>query len=193
MSTRNFPPVTPLRPAWQIALLAGAMATAVALSGGWMLGSDIPDSFRWQTWALLGLSFAMAFSGATWAAAQWMSPSGRASFWRPLLGLILACVGLGLGSELDVFIPSFAALCLSIGSGFSLVTGLILLFVFRRTAPMMRQRVAVAAGVLSGFAGFLAIQIHCPINEFWHMLVGHAMLPVLWGFIGYWAARLAFR
>ena len=192
MSTRSFPPVTPLRPAWQIAILAGLLATLVGLSGAWMLGTHL-DAFGWRTWILLGLSFAIAFSGSTWAAAQWMSPTGRASFWRPLAGLLLSCLGLALGSRLDVFIPSFAAVCLSVGSAVSLVTGLILLYVFRRTAPMMRQRVSVAAGVLSGFAGFLAIQMHCPINEFWHMMCGHALLPIFWGLFGYCAARLAFR
>lgn len=192
MSGGNFPPVNALRPAWQIAILAGLLATMVALSGAWMLGHNL-ETFRWQTWALLGLSFAMAFSGTTWAAAQWMSPSGRATFWRPLLGLILACLGLALGSQLDVFSPSIAAICLSIGSGVSLVTGIVLLFVFRKTAPLMRQRVSIAAGVLSGFAGFLAIQLHCPLNEFWHMMFGHAMLPIIWGLFGYCVARLAFR
>jgi hypothetical protein len=189
----NFAPVKPLRPTWQIALLAGGLAALIGLSGALILGNNAASTFEWQSWLLLGLAFAMAFGGAAWAAAQWMSPSGRCSFWKPVLGLGLACCGLALGSRLDVFVPAFAAICISVGSGFSIVTGLILVFVFRRTAPMMRQRVAAAAGVVSGMAGFLAIQLHCPNNEFWHMMFGHALLPVLWGLIGYWATRLAFR
>lgn len=189
----NFSPVTPLRPAWQVALLAGVIAAVVGLGGSWIVGQHALESFGWQTWLLLGMSFALAFTGATWAAAQWMSPSGRCSIWRPLLGLILAGWGLALGSRADAFEPLLAAQCFSAGSGFAIATALILLFVFRRTAPIMRQRVATAAGVLSGLAGFLTIQLHCPINEFWHMLCGHALLPVIWGLIGYWATRLAFR
>lgn len=191
MST--FAPVKPLRPAWQIALVAGVGALLISLSGAAILGHDALESFDWRTWGLLGISFAMAFSGTTWAAAQWMSPSGRASFWRPVLALILAVCGLAMGSQLDMFVASWAGICLSIGSMFSLATGLFMLVIFRRTAPVMRQRVSTAVGVLSGFAGFLAIQLHCPINEFWHMLTGHAILPILWGLIGYFVSRLAFR
>jgi len=193
LSSPSFPPVTPLRPAWQIALLAGGMAALIALSGGWMMGYEEPAGFGWATYGLLGAVFAMGFSGCTWAAAQWMSPTGRASLCRPALGVLLAFGGLALGSTLDVFVPEAAAICMSIGSVFSIGTALVMLVVFPRTAPMMRQRVATAAGILSGFAGFLAIQLHCPINELWHMLFGHGLLPVVWGLIGYWAARLAFR
>lgn len=189
----TFAPVKPLRPAGQIAAVAGAGALLIALTGAGILGHDTPESFDWRTWGLLGISFAMAFSRTTWAAAQWMSPSGRASFWRPLLALGLAVCGLALGSQLDIFVASRAGVCLSIGSIFSLATAAFLLVVFRRTAPIMRQRVSTAMGVLSGFAGFLAIQLHCPINEFWHMLTGHALLPIIWGLIGYFVSRLAFR
>ena len=191
MST--FAPVKPLRPAWQIAIVAGLGALLIAFSGVAILGFEAHDSFSWRTWFLLGISFAMAFSGASWAAAQWMSPSGRASFWRPVLALGIALAGLAIGSQLDMFVASWAGICLSIGSIFSLATGVFLLVVFRRTAPIMRQRVSTAVGVLSGFAGFLAIQLHCPINEFWHMLTGHALLPIIWGLIGYFVSRLAFR
>ena len=191
MST--FAPVKPLRPAWQIALVAGVGALLISFSGAFILGHDALEAFDWRTWFMLGISFAMAFSGTTWAAAQWMSPSGRASFWRPVLALVLAICGLAMGSQLDMFVASWAGLCLSIGSMFSLATGLFLLLIFRRTAPIMRQRVSTAVGVLSGFSGFLAIQLHCPINEFWHMLTGHALLPIIWGLIGYFVSRLAFR
>ena len=193
MSTRTFAPVQPLRPAWQIALLAGVSGLLVAVSGVAILGMNEHDSFTWRTWFLLGVSFAMAFSGCSWAAAQWMSPSRRADFWRPLLGLLVAIAGLVIGSQAEMFSPTMAGMCLTIGSVFSLVSSLILFAVFRRTAPLMRQRVAVACGVLSGFVGFLAIQLHCPINELWHMIFGHALLPIVWGVIGYWTARLAFR
>ncbi len=191
MST--FAPVKPLRPAWQIALLAASGALLIAFTAAAILGYATHDSFSWRTWLLLGVSFAVAFSATSWAAAQWMSPSGRTSFWGPVLALLLAVRGLDSGSALDIFVASWAGLCLSIGSIFSLATGIFLLVVFRRTAPIMRQRVSTAVGVLSGFAGFLAIQLHCPINEFWHMLTGHALLPIIWGLIGYFVSRLAFR
>lgn len=189
----TFTPVKPLRPAWQIAAAAGLGALLIAFSGVAILGFETHASFSWRTWFLLGISFAMAFSGTSWAAAQWMSPSGRASFWRPVLALGIALAGLAIGSRQDIFIASWAGLCLSLGSVFSLTSAVLMLAVFRRTAPIMRQRVSTAVGVLSGFAGFLAIQLHCPIDEFWHMLTGHALLPIIWGLIGYFVSRLAFR
>ena len=103
MSNRSFAPVKPLRPAWQSALLAALCSLAVAASGVIVLGHDALDSFAWTTWLLLGLAFAMSISGATWAAAQWMSPSGRAGFWRPLVGLIIAALGLAIASETGPF------------------------------------------------------------------------------------------
>lgn len=193
MSSQQFAPVTPLRPAWQIAVLAGVASLLVSAVGVWYLGHSEPATFTWRSWFLLGISFAMAFSGSAWAAAQWMSPSGRAGFWRPVLGLGVALAGLITGAKFDEFEPALAGMCLSIGSVFAAGSCLLLLLIFRRTAPIMRQRVAVAIGVLSGFTGFCVIQLHCPVNEFWHMMTGHAILPVLWGLIGYWAGRLAFR
>lgn len=191
MSTRAFEPVKPLRPVWQSALLAALCSLAVAASGVIVLGHDALDSFAWNTWLMLGLAFAMSISGATWAAAQWMSPSGKAGFGRTLAGLIIAILGLAIGSETGPFKMIWAAKCFTIGSMAALLSGLMLVVIFRRSAPIMRQRVAVAAGILAGFVGFLVIQVHCPINEFWHMMLGHALLPLIWGLAGYLLARLS--
>lgn len=193
MSERRFPAVTPLRPAWQIALLAGVLAGGIGLTGGWLMGTHGPRSFAWNNWLMLGVGVAMAFAGTTWAAAQWMSPSGRAGFWRTLTGLAIAVAGICLGARAEAFVPSLAGMCLGYGSMVAMATAAAMLFVFWRTAPMMRHRVAVAAGVLSGLSGFVAIQIHCANSELWHMMSGHAALPVLWGLLGYWVTRLAFR
>lgn len=122
-----------------------------------------------------------------------MSPTGKASLLLPVAGLLASASLLLFVSLSGPFAPGFAAVCLSIGSVFSLATALVFLFVFRRTAPIFRHRVAVAAGLLSGFTGFLVIQLHCPLNELLHMLTGHALLPLLWGLAAYFISRLAFR
>ncbi len=191
MSTRTFAPVQPLRPAWQSALLAALCSLAVAGSGVIVLGHGALDAFSWNTWLLLGLAFTISISGATWAAAQWMSPSGQAAFWRPLAGLIISVLGLYISSKTAPFEMIWAAKCFTVGSVAALFSGLILVLVFRRAAPIMRHRVAVAAGVIAGFVGFLVIQVHCPINEFWHMMLGHALLPIVWGLAGYLLARIS--
>ena len=191
MSSRTFAPVQPLRPAWQSALLAALCSLAVAASGVIVLGHDALDAFSWNTWLLIGLAFAMSIGGATWAAAQWMSPSGKAAFWKPLAGLIVAVLGLAIGSQTGPFQLIWAAKCFTVGSAAALLSGLILVVVFRRTAPIMRHRVAAAAGGLAGVVGFLVIQVHCPLNEFRHMMLGHALLPVIWGLAGYLIARFS--
>ncbi len=189
----KFAPVKPLRPAWQTALAAMICALAIAGSGVWVFGHDGLDEFPWRMWLLFGIGFSMAISGAVWAASQWMSPSGRSNFWRPALGLLIAIAGLWLGAATGPFEMWPAAICFSIGSIASLATGFGLVVVFRRSSPLMWNRVALAIGVAAGFSGFLVIQVHCPINDFGHMMLGHAVLPVLWGLVGYTLARISAR
>ena len=189
----NFTPVRPLRPAWQSALAAMVCTLAVAASGVVVLGHDAIEDFPWTMWLLFGVGFSMAIGGAAWAGSQWMSPSGRSSFWRPLLGLLLAVGGLSLGAVAGPFSMQPAAICFSLGSVAALATGAGLIVVFRRTSPLMWGRVALAIGVAAGFVGLLVIQVHCPINDLGHIMLGHALLPVVWGLAGYWLARLAPR
>lgn len=187
----SFAPVRPLRPAWQIAALALICSLAVAASGVAFLGHDALESFNWNTWLLVGVGFTMAVGGAAWAAAQWMSPSGRASFWQPALGVLFVGMGLWLGAEAGPFQLWPIVICFSFGSAAALAAGLVLIAVFRRTSPLMRHRVAVATGIVAGFAGFLVIQMHCPISEISHMMLGHALLPIVWGLAGYLLARFS--
>ena len=187
----NFAPVRPLRPAWQSALAAMVCTLAVAGSGVLFLGHDAIEEFPGTMWQLFGIGFSMAISGAVWAASQWMSPSGRSSFWRPLLGSLLAVAGLSLGAEAGPFSVQPAVTCFSLGSIAALATGVGLIIVFRRSSPLMWGRVALAIGVAAGFVGLLVIQVHCPLNDLGHMMLAHALLPVAWGLAGYWLARLA--
>lgn len=189
----NFARVRPLRPAWQSALAAMVCTLAVAGSGVALLGHDAIEEFPSEMWLLFGLGFSMAIGGSVWAASQWMSPSGRSSFWRPPLGLLLALAGLVLGAVTGPFSIWPAAICFSLGSVAALVTGVGLIVVFRRSSPLMWGRVALAIGVAAGFSGLLVIQVHCPINDLGHMMLGHALLPIVWGLAGYWLARLAPR
>jgi hypothetical protein len=193
MSGQRFEPVRPLRPTWQYALIAGALALLMGVSGGIVLGIVENHVFPWRMWAVLSLALVLFLSGTAWAAAQWMSPSGRASLWQVLLGFVLAIVGLALGGTEDVFVLDMAMWCLSVGSLFSAATAVVLMMVFRRGSPLTRDKVAVATGLAAGAAGFVAIQMHCPMQELWHLLIGHALLPVVWGILGYCFGKLAFR
>jgi hypothetical protein len=183
-------PVQPIPPAWKTALLTGAVSLVMTAAGVQLLGFDPPPGFTPFTFALLTISFLMMVGGCAYAASQWMSPSGKANFWRPLAGMALAVWAMFLVGQAGRFEWVPAALCLTIGSVASLAASAALLVIYRKTAPIMRHRLAVVCGILSGFIGFLTIQLHCPLDEFWHMMTGHALLPVLWGLIGYGLARL---
>lgn len=188
---KNVTPVRPIPPTWQTFVAAAALCSLVSISAIWSMGAFALEVFTWKTWVLLGIAFAMAVSGSAWAASSWMSPTGNAQFWRPVVGFAVSIVGLWLGAEYGPFHLEEAANCFGIGSAASVVAALGALFLFRRTAPIRRQSVAVASGIMAGFVGFIVIQMHCPINDFWHMLIGHASLPVAWGFAAYWIARIS--
>ncbi len=190
---RDLQPVRPLRPAWQITVIAICIAVSVGLGAVWIFGFGPPESFSLASWALLAFGFTMTVGGCAWAAAQWMSPSGDTALWRPALGFLVALAGILVAAEFGPFMPILALGCFSAGSLAAFATAALLLLVFRRAAPIRRHRVAACAGVVSGMVGFFAIQLHCPIDDAWHMLTGHALLPVAWGLAAYLLARLFWR
>jgi hypothetical protein len=190
---KSFAPVRPLRPAWQFAVAATALTAGFAVLGIRLLGWAPPVSLGPLSLALLGVLFLATIGGAAWAAAQWMSPTGRASLVWPLATGSLLLFWLLAAGVSEPFVPLYAGLCFTVGSVVALLTGVLLLALFRRAAPLLRHRVSLAAGALAGLAGFLSIQAHCPIEERLHILVGHGLLPVVWALAGWLLARLALR
>lgn len=190
---KDFAPVRPLRPAWQIAAVATLAVLALAALWIRLLGWAPPASLGPPTLAILALLFLVTIVGAAWAAAQWMSPTGRASLLTPLATGLVLLLWLLIAGANEPFVPLSAGLCFTGGSIVALCAGAALIIVFRRAAPLFRQRVALAAGALAGLAGFLTIQAHCPIEERLHILLGHGLLPLVWGLGAWFAARLALR
>jgi hypothetical protein len=186
---KDLAPVQPIAPAWATAILTAAVCLLLTAAGVRLLGFNPPPSFTPFTYASLSVAFLLAVGGCSYAAAQWMSPSGRANFWRPIAGIALALWAVFLVGRAGSFDWASASLCLTVGSTASLAASLTLLWLHRRAAPIMRHRIAVVCGILSGFIGFLTIQLHCPIDELWHIMSGHAILPVVWGLIGYLLAK----
>lgn len=190
---KDFAPVRPLRPAWQFAAAAALVTLAMAIVWIGLLGWGPPASLSPFSLAFLFALFLVTISGAAWAAAQWMSPTGRASLAWPLGSGSLLLVCLVASGVNEPFEPRYAGICFTGGSLVALITGLALIVLFRRSAPLLRHRVSMAAGALAGLAGFLSIQAHCPIEERLHLLLGHGLLPIVWGLVAYLAARLALR
>ena len=77
---------------------------------------------------------------------------------------------------------SFAFACFKC-LGFGGATGALVLalaFMMRR-AQVDGAAVAALAGVAAGLAGNLALQLHCPIVDPTHLVLGHALLLVIFG------------
>lgn len=185
-------PVKPLRPAWQIALLAFVLCAVVSVAlGYWMVPYGL-NSLSPKAWTILNTAFLLGLGACAWTAAQWMSPTGKGAMLPIAAAWAIGVVGLWFGSEPDEFHLGTALTCFKMGSLAALLPAVALIAILRRSAPILAHRVALSAGFLAGFSGFLVIQVHCPINEFWHMFTGHALLPVVWGLTTYLCSRLIF-
>lgn len=190
---KDLKPVKPLRPAWQIALFAFLLCAGVSVAlGMWMVPYGL-DSLTPKAWMILNTAFLLGLGACAWTAAQWMSPTGKGALLPIAFAWVLGVVGLWMGSEPDDFQLEAAMTCFQIGSLAALLPAVALLAILRRSAPMLAHRVALSAGFLAGFSGFVVIQLHCPKNDFWHMFTGHALLPFVWGLTAYLCARLIFH
>lgn len=190
---KDLKPVRPLRPAWQYALAALCFGLAVALA--WFSRMDVQgwEALSPTAWYLIAPGLALALGASAWSAAQWLSPLGSASLLRCALGLAVAFFGLFLASGSGEFRWDLTATCFSAGSSLSLPVLAFCALLFRRGAPQRRERVAVAAGLFSGLLGFLLIQLHCPIHDLGHLLLGHGALPLAWGLASYLLVKLFSR
>ncbi len=187
---KDLKPVTPLRPAWHYAV--GALLFALAVSVAWI---ELIDQAGWReietsSWLLMGGGLAVGLAASAWSAAQWLSPTGKASLLHTAGGVALALAGVISATRAGDFVLAPAATCFSIASVLALLTAASCFLFFRRAAPQRRERVAVAAGLFSGLLGFLLIQLHCPIRDPGHMILGHAAVPFAWAVASYLLVKL---
>lgn len=190
---KDLKPVRPLRPAGHYAI--GAIVFAVAVLVAWL---ELVDQAGWREigpaqWLPLGAGLIVALAASAWAAAQWLSPTGKSSLLLSALGIAVALAGVVSASRAGEFLFVPTAACFSAASVLALFTSAFCLLIFRRAAPQRRERVAVAAGLFSGLLGFLLVQLHCPIRDPGHMLLGHAAVPFAWAVASYWLVRLFAR
>ncbi|MDX2270288.1 MAG: hypothetical protein NW208_19455 [Bryobacter sp.] len=185
-------PVSPLRPAWQYALGASLISLLVVALGIRIMGTKGWYSLDTIAWALLLPGLALTLFGSSWAAAQWMGPTGRATLHMALAGYAVGLGGLFYAGESGSFSPWLAFKCFLIATPFVTVTALGSFFLLRRSFGPRSNSTALAAGLLSGTVGFLVIQILCPIKELGHLLAGHGILPFFWGFLAYSTVKLSY-
>jgi hypothetical protein len=187
---KDLRPVRPLRPPWQYAL--ALLLFGLAVSIGWI---EVIDQAGWReigltSWLLMGGGLCLALASSAYAAAQWLSPTGRSSLLRSAIGFALALIGVTLATGTGDFSLALTAGCFSSGSVIAAIAALASFLTFRRAAPQRRERVALASGLFSGVLGFLLIQLHCPIRDPGHMLLGHAALPLAWAIASYTFIKL---
>lgn len=187
---KDLKPVRPLRPASHYAL--GALVFAAAFSVAWI---EVVDQAGWRDigsaeWFLMGAGLIVALAASAWSAAQWLSPTGKSSLLFSALGIAAALAGVVSATRAGQFLLLPAATCFSAASVLALFAAAFCFLLFRRAAPQRRERVAVASGLFSGLLGFLLIQLHCPIRDPGHMLLGHAAVPFAWAIASYLLIKL---
>jgi hypothetical protein len=187
---RDVSPVKPLRPTWQYFVLALLLATAVSALGVSAMGTAGWRTLSPLSWAFIGPALLTGIAVCAWAASQWLSPTGKANLGMAAAALGVAWAGLFVAWEPGEYSLSHAIKCFRIASFFSLVASIGCLALFRQGTPLRRHASAVAAGLFSGFVGFLVIQTLCPIRDLGHLLSGHGIVPICWGLAAYWLVRL---
>jgi hypothetical protein len=205
--------VSPVRriPALRAVMTAVVAGWAIAVAGTWIFGSPLLDFVRSIPWGdpefasvLVGLSLIAV--GATLAALAIAVP-GREKVATASGGVALIGVALALGGGLwAVFsAPSQGAanltgclVCMSHAGALALLPGLVvslfLVWAYARR-PLLGAGFA-AAGTVA--LGGLVVHISCRGAGALHMLLGHALAPVLFGFalavpigllVRYWSQR----
>jgi hypothetical protein len=191
---QDVPPVRRI-PALRAVMTAVVAGWVIAVAGTWIFGSPLPDFVRSIPWGdpqfasvLAGL--ALIAVGATSTALATAVPGrdkiATASGGAALIGVALALGG-GLWAVLDAP-PRGAAnltgclVCMSHAGALALLPGFVAsLFLVRAYArrPLLGAGLA-AAGTVA--LGGLVVHISCRGAGALHVLLGHALAPVLLGF-----------
>ena len=207
---QEVPPVRRI-PALRVVMTGVVVLWAIAVSLMWIFGVPLPDLVRGIPWGdpkfvsiLVGLLFVGV--GATLAALAAAVPGrenvARAGGGAALFGIVLAAGG-GLwavfGAAPRGVVDLLGCLtCIRRAGALALLPGLVAsLFLVRAFArrPLLGAGFAVAGTVALG--GFV-VHISCRGAGALHMLLGHALAPVLFGFalavpigllVRYWSQR----
>lgn len=159
-------------------------ALGITLGFGFHWATEIPGIERWFFWASLA-TFVGAGVVLCALAFGWRLPTRQHLRPLPWVGVGLGGVILALSIRTEAeHLPFFhGAMCLStglVGAGVVLVLALLLgRKVLRRHAPT-----GLLLGVGSGLLGLLPLHLACGHASADHLMVWHALVPILGGMLG---------
>jgi hypothetical protein len=75
--------------------------------------------------------------------------------------------------------------CFRMGMLFSIPAAIMVAWVLSRGAALHRGLAGATAGGLAGLTGLAVLEIHCPILNLYHILMGHVSVAVVCALLGY--------
>jgi hypothetical protein len=183
------PKLRSLRTRSRRALALGAAALLIAVGGIARLRADF-EHYPLGAMALITGLYVAAVAVGAWFTLRPLAAAGpreplqlATALSIVLLPLLLAFFAVQSGHPLTE-IPSeqYAASafkCFAYGSELGLPL-LILLWALDR-ADRISWATALLAGATLGVTGSLILQLHCPVTHLGHLLLGHALIGLVWG------------
>jgi hypothetical protein len=176
--------VRPLPAPWILAVHLLSLAALAALAGAATLGFyGIHKLAAWQS-AVIFPALAILIYLAAMASAASMVPAAR-QIVRPWVLVAVASAGLAALFALvfhDYSTAQFVKLgipCLRAGLMNAVPSSLFVWLVVRRGFVLDSAAAGAAAGAVSGLAGVLMLELHCPLLEAPHAMVWHvAVIPL---------------
>src|SRR5579883_1905287 len=186
--TAGLVPVTPLRPAGEIAAVWGVIFALVVWAGVAKLRPMALPILGTGTAILLLGVLVMGAIALMLSMARQMAPGSR---YRIPPAVLPAAVLGGVAVLFAAVYPAQAAAgwppgrkCLEVGLAVGLVTGGLFWLVLRRGAFLHPRLAGATAGLAAGLAGTTVLTIHCPIVEAPHVILWHLGAAALCALLG---------
>jgi hypothetical protein len=186
----NLRPVRPLAPAGYLFAALLAIFFFVAVSAGLLLGTFGLAAMSVTQATVIFALLAVSAGIFGYSLVHLMVPgSGARISLRPLPVVTITALAIVI-----VILFQFqreqnfwrkSGICLGIGTLIAMLATIPLWFVLRRGAFLEPRMTGVATGVLAALVGITALEIHCPILDASHILVGHLGVAVIGALAGY--------
>lgn len=189
-------PVRPLPPSWMLASAVALVCIGIALAGAACLGLQGVHALSAAQIAAIFSILAVLTWIASVSAAGAMTPGSMRQIPAGLLsltcsvGLIAVFAAVFHDFRTTAFIHK-GLVCLALGLSFAAAAGAGSWFVLRRGFAVRPLAAGLVTGTLASLSGVLALELHCPNLETWHVLVWHTAVVPCSGLAGAAVAWLA--